>query len=111
MGAQYLGFDWILLKCRDLFTLGGDNAINVAIAGYKPNVKCDTSSTPGPAWNSCVAIFVNMRANTQPRIFGYPGDPLVEEALPFVLEGGKEAWPVYPWSRNSPTNSSVFLLG
>ncbi|KAF6227108.1 hypothetical protein HO133_008549 [Letharia lupina] len=70
------------------FNIGGDNKVNVAIADYKPpNVKCDTTSTPGPAWNSCVAIVVNMRATKQARVFGYSGDPSVEEELPLVLEG------------------------
>ena len=72
-------------------TSGGDNKIAVAIADYKPNIKCDTTSTPGPSWGSCVGIFANMRATKQPRIFGHPGDPLVEEELPLLLEEGKEA--------------------
>lgn len=77
-----------LTNFKILFTLGGDNKINVAMADYKPNVKCDSTSTPGPAWNSCVAIFANMRATKQVRKFGFPGDPGVQEELPIVLEGG-----------------------
>ena len=86
------------------FHLGGDNRINVAIANYKPNVKCDSTSTPGPAWNSCVAIFVNMRAARPARIFGYSEDPLVEEILPITLEGCMKAQLVYLGSRKSTTN-------
>lgn len=106
---EYLHFDWILLKYGNFFILGGDNNINVAIANYKPNIKCDTNSNTGPSWDSCVTIFVNMRANKRARIFGFAEDPLVEEALPFILEGCKGAWPVYPRSRNGTTNSSVFV--
>ncbi|KAL9133627.1 MAG: hypothetical protein Q9175_005189 [Cornicularia normoerica] len=68
----------------------GDNKVNVALVDYKPNVKCDPTPTAGPSWNSCVAIFVNMKASKQPRIFGYSGDPMVEEGLPLVLEGGAD---------------------
>lgn len=84
---KHLIFERILLKRQNLITLGGDNNINVAIASYKPNVKCDPTSTPGPAWNSCVAIFANMRATKQARVFGYAEDTGVEEELPLVLEG------------------------
>lgn len=74
--------------------IGGDNNVYVAIADYKPNIKCDTSSDTGPTWESCVTIFVNMRANKQPRIFGFSEDPLVEEPLPLILEACKGAWPL-----------------
>lgn len=88
---KHLIFECILRKRQNLITLGGDNKINVAIASYKPNVKCDPTSTPGPAWNSCVAIFANMRATKQARVFGYAEDTGVEEELPLVLEGGKKS--------------------
>ncbi|CAD6589690.1 MAG: hypothetical protein ASARMPRED_004173 [Alectoria sarmentosa] len=68
------------------FNIGGDNQLNVAIANYKPSVKCDSTSAAGPPWKSCVAIFANMRATKQLRIFGYSEDPGVDESLPFVLE-------------------------
>ena len=90
-----MDFESILLKCQNIFLLGGDNKVNVAIASYKPNIKCDSTSTPGPAWNSCVAVFVNMRAAKPARIFGYAEDPLVEEILPLTLEGRKKAQLVY----------------
>ncbi len=77
-------------------TLGGDNKLNVAIADYKPNIKCDTTPTPGPLWGPCVAIFANMRATKQPRVFGHPGNPIVEEELPYILEERKEAQPCTP---------------
>ena len=102
---EYSTFDWILLKSQYLSTLGGDNKVNVAISDYKPNIKCDTSSSVELAWDSCVLIFVNMRATKQTRIFGYPEDPLVEEQLPLVLEARKKSWPAYSGSRDSTTNS------
>ena len=98
-------FESILLKSQNLSTLGGNNNINVVIADYKPNVKCDSTSTPGPAWASCVAIFANMRATKQARVFGYSGDPSVEEELPLVLEGGKKAQLVY-----TPVRGTVRLI-
>lgn len=68
---------------------GGDNNVNVAIAGYEPNIKCDRSSTPGPPWFSCVAIFSNMRAGKQHKVFGYAGEhPAVQEVLPLILQSG-----------------------
>ena len=69
--------------------LGGDNKVDVIIADYKPNVKCDPTSTPGPPWNSSVSIFANMRASKQFRVFGKFGEPDVQEGLPLVLEAGK----------------------
>ena len=69
--------------------IGGDNKVNVAIADYKPNVQCDTSSTPGPPLLSCFSVFSNMRATTQLRLFGYPNEGSVDEQLPLVLEAGK----------------------
>ena len=72
-------------------TLGGDNNVNVVIADYQPDVKCDSTSTPGPPWNSSVGIFAAMRASKRFRIFGPTGEPDVEEGLPLVLEAGKEA--------------------
>ena len=74
-----------------MFILGGDNKVNVAISDYKPNVKCDSSSTPGPAWQSCIAVFLGMRASTQIRVFGSPGEPNVDVVLPRRLVGGEEA--------------------
>lgn len=79
------------LTTRKLFTLGGDNKLNVAIANYKPNIKCDSTSAAGPPWKSCVTIFVNMRATKQARIFGYSEDPGVDEELPLILEAGEKA--------------------
>ena len=82
-------FEYHSLKSWDVFNLGGDNKVEVVIADYKPNVKCDQTSTPGPPWNSAVSIFSNMRASKQFRIFGKPGEADVQETLPLVLEAGK----------------------
>ncbi|CAF9905584.1 MAG: hypothetical protein ALECFALPRED_001037 [Alectoria fallacina] len=68
------------------YDIGGDNNLGVAIANYKPNIKCDSTSAAGPLWKSCVAVFANMKATKQARIFGYSGDPGVDEGLPLVLE-------------------------
>ncbi len=91
-------------------TLGGDNNINVAIANYKPNVKCDSTSTTGPAWNSCVQVFGNMRASKKFRVFGSAEDPGVEEILPLGLEGGKRAEPVNHFAPGQRTAQLIFSL-
>jgi len=65
--------------------------VQVELAKYEPNIKCDTSSKPGPPWLSCVTVFSNMRASKQYRVFGSYDQPNVEEGLPLVLEAGKSA--------------------
>jgi hypothetical protein len=67
---------------------GGDNNLEVAIGSYKPNVKCDTSRTPGPPWRSCVNIFAAMPAVKDPVVFGQRG-PESETKLPFYLQSRK----------------------
>ncbi len=67
---------------------GGDNKVQVELAKYEPNIKCDTSSKPGPPWLSCVTVFSNMRASKQYRVFGSYDQPNIEEGLPLVLEAG-----------------------
>ena len=59
------------------------------MADYKPNVKCDSTSTPGPPWNSSAAIFTNMRTSKQFRVFGRFEEANVEEVVPLVLEARK----------------------
>ncbi len=68
---------------------GGDNKVQVELAKYEPNIKCDTSSKPGPLWLSCVSVFSNMRASKQYRVFGSYDQPNIEEGLPLVLEAGE----------------------
>ena len=87
----FLSFFWKSesLSQTSLPLPGGDNNIDVVMAIYKPNVKCDPTSTAGPPWGSCVAVFASMRASKRIRVFGFQGDPNVEEELPLVLEGGK----------------------
>ncbi len=69
--------------------IGGDNKVNVVIADYKPNVKCDISATDAPEWESCVTIFTSMRASKKIQVFGASEDEAVEEELPLVLEAGE----------------------
>ncbi len=63
--------------------------MQVELAKYEPNIKCDTSSKPGPPWLSCVTVFSNMRASKQYRVFGSYDQPDIEEGLPLVLEAGE----------------------
>ncbi|KAL9132616.1 MAG: hypothetical protein Q9175_006206, partial [Cornicularia normoerica] len=59
--------------------IGGDNHLNVVIADYAPHVRCDRSATPGPPWNSCLAIVADMVATRDRKVFGDKGrDPRVE---------------------------------
>ncbi|KAL9069082.1 MAG: hypothetical protein Q9161_005729 [Pseudevernia consocians] len=92
------------------FNIGGNNKVNVAMASYKPNIKCDSTSTPGPAWNSCVAVFVNMRATKPARIFGFAEDPLVEEILPLTLEGSDRKCQAHIDIEGAATISSWYEL-
>ena len=95
-----------LLALIDLWTsIGGDDKVQVKIAKYEPDVKCDTSATPGPPFHSCFGIFSNMRANTRTRVFGDYDQPGVEEHLPYTLEAGKWEGPTQACgniSRNPP---------
>ena len=59
------------------------------IADYKPNVRCDATSTPGPPWTSVVSLFSNMRASKQFRVFGLLEEAGVQESLPLTLDAGK----------------------
>ena len=59
------------------------------MADYKPHVKCDSTSTPGPPWNSTAAIFTNIRTSKQFRVFGRSDEENVEEVVPLVLEARK----------------------
>ena len=68
---------------------GGDNNINVVLADYKPDVKCDSSGSPGPEWDSAVAIFTSMRASKRLILFGSPEEH-VDQALPVTLISRKE---------------------
>jgi len=70
----------------DAISTGGDNKVQVEMGSYKPNVKCDPGSTPGPPWSSCVVLFSMMRANRRSRIFGSHDQEEVEVGLPFILE-------------------------
>lgn len=65
--------------------------MEVALAKYEPDIKCDTSPTPGPPWPSCVVLFGNMRAGTRRRVFGGFHMTGIDEELPYVLETGKKA--------------------
>lgn len=70
--------------------LGGDNHLNVAIADYVPNVRCDKTATPGPPWESCLLIIADMTATRDRKVFGDKrSDPRVEVNLPFVLKASK----------------------
>ena len=64
--------------------------MQVVLAKYDPpTIKCDTTSTPGPSWESCVSLFSNMRAYDRLRVFGSYDQEDIEEGLPLVLEAGK----------------------
>ena len=58
--------------------------------------------------NSCVAIFSNMRATKQARIFGYPEYGGVEVELPLVLESGEKALFVSSQILKQHTSDSLF---
>ena len=72
----------------DLEYVGGDNKVEVVLASYKPNIKCDTSSAPKPPWDSCTGLFSNMRADETYRIFGPNDQENIQVGLPLILETG-----------------------
>lgn len=70
-------------RLRAYVLLGGDNHLNIVIADYKPNVRCDRTPTPGPPWESCLAIAADMSASRDRKVFGDKSrDPRVEVNLP-----------------------------
>ena len=70
--------------------IGGDNHLNVVIADYAPHVRCDRTATPGPPWNSCLAIVADMVATRDRKVFGDKGrDPRVEVKLPSFYKASK----------------------
>lgn len=64
--------------------IGGDNNLDVMIASYKPNVRCNTFSAP--SWNSCVSIFSNMNAAKTRQTFGHLPDQRVQVRLPVTYK-------------------------
>ena len=71
------------------FSTGGDNHLNIVIADYAPNVRCDRTPTPGPPWESCLAIVADMVATRDRKVFGDKNrDPRVEVNLPFFYKAG-----------------------
>lgn len=70
--------------------VGGDNHLNVVIADYAPQVRCDRTATPGPPWASCLAILADMIATKVRKVFGDKSrDPRVEVSLPHVFKASK----------------------
>lgn len=74
-------------ETADKVTTGGDNNLDVMIASYKPNVRCNTFSAP--SWNSCVSIFSNMNAAKTRQTFGHLPDQRVQVRLPVTYKAGK----------------------
>lgn len=66
---------------------GGDNKLDVTIASYKPNVRCNSS--PGPPWQSCISLFSDMQADKNRRTFGHLPDQRVQVGLPVTYKAGK----------------------
>lgn len=70
--------------------VGGDNHLNVVIADYAPQVRCDRTATPGPPWASCLAIVADMMATNVRKVFGDKSrDPRVEVNLPHLFKASK----------------------
>lgn len=63
--------------------------MEVELARYNPNVQCDSSSKPGPPWESCTSLFSNMRASDKYRVFGSYGQVGIDVGLPLVLKARK----------------------
>lgn len=75
---------------RVIFSTGGDNHLSVVIADYAPNIRCDRSATPGPPWESCLAIVADMLATKDRKVFGDKSrDTRVEVNLPHLFKASK----------------------
>ena len=69
---------------------GGDNHLNVVVADYAPNVRCDRTATPGPPWESCLYIVSDMLATKNREVFGVKSrDARVEVNLPRFFKASK----------------------
>lgn len=68
-------------------TIGGDNKLNVIVASYKPNMRCN--SFPGPPWSSCVSLFSEMPADKNRQTFGHLPHQRVQVQLPLTYTAGK----------------------
>lgn len=64
--------------------IGGDNKLDVIVASYKPNVRCN--SFRSPSWNSCVNILSEMRADKNRQVFGHLPDQRVQIRLPIAYK-------------------------
>ena len=77
--------------------LGGDNHLAVVLEPYKPNVRCEGSSSVPFSRDSCSMIERGMEADDSERLFGDKHlDPAVEEPLPFELLSSEPSPPSYP---------------
>ena len=74
-------------KTADHVKTGGDNNLDVVIAPYKPDVRCNSYS--GPPWSSCVEIFGSMSVDKNRHMFGHLPDQRVQTGLPITYSSGK----------------------
>ncbi len=72
---------------------GGDNKLDVVIASYKPNVRCN--SFPGPLLASCISIFSGMHVDKWRHMFGHKPDPRAEVQSPITYTSGEVLQPLY----------------
>ena len=73
-------------ETADKATKGGDNKLEVFMASYTPDIRCNSS--PGPPSNSCIAIFADMHADKVRKTFGHLPDERVQARLPVVYKSG-----------------------
>lgn len=66
---------------------GGDDKINIVVASYKPDVRCNSAS--GPPWDSCLDIFDSMPADKNRHMFGHLPDQRVQTGLPMTYQSRK----------------------
>ena len=64
---------------------GGDDNLGVIIGTYEPEVQCMGTHV---GWQSCLEILSGMPATTETKIFGFEGQPGVQEVLPVDIISG-----------------------
>lgn len=88
--------------------IGGDNKLDVTIASYKPNVRCNSS--PGPPWQSCISLFSDMQADKNRRTFGHLPDQRVQVRLPITYKAADRRCMVKIDIAGQPTGLSWYEI-
>ena len=65
---------------------GGNNKLNVIMASYKPDIRCN--EFPGPPLDSCNSIISDMPVDKNRKMYGHVPDRRVQVQLPITYTSG-----------------------